>query len=183
MRLAHPGGVKSYSPDPLLSHAIGPFNSLTGWLAQVMKEPAGNRGPETGNWENLLGLGPGLTPSGDDLVGGVMIALHRLGLRSCLVPLASAVSEVLDARTGPISAAHLKAAMEGMGSEAVHRAMEAILANNGEAIEGGLAQIDSVGHSSGWDTMAGIAAVIRLWLGNKGMRSKRPSGGFLNQTH
>ncbi|MFX8976555.1 DUF2877 domain-containing protein, partial [Acinetobacter baumannii] len=29
---------------------------------------------------NLIGLGPGLTPSGDDLVGGALIALAELDL-------------------------------------------------------------------------------------------------------
>ena len=33
------------------------------------------------NAEPLLGLGPGLTPSGDDFIGGYLVALHALGRR------------------------------------------------------------------------------------------------------
>jgi hypothetical protein len=68
----------------------------------------------------LVGLGPGLTPSGDDFIAGVLITLSAVGrtvLRNCIW---RALQPALDGRTNAISGAHLAAAAEGMGSAALH---------------------------------------------------------------
>jgi hypothetical protein len=101
--------------------------------------------------EALIGLGPGLTPSGDDYLGGVLLALHQLG------PAAQARSlwrwlEPRLAPTSEISAAHLAAAATGEAHESLHAVLAGDLA---------LEKLDAVGHTSGWDALAGIAAVLR----------------------
>jgi hypothetical protein len=58
----------------------------------------------------------------------------------------------LNNRTSAISAAHLAAAAAGEGHEALHRVL------NGEL---DLDALDAVGHTSGWDALAGAVAVMR----------------------
>src|SRR5215475_6042897 len=60
----------------------------------------------------LIGLGPGLTPSGDDLLGGALVALASLGSDRTRDVLWNACRAHLD-RTGEISAAHLRSAARG----------------------------------------------------------------------
>lgn len=107
----------------------------------------------------LIGLGPGLTPSGDDFVGGVMLALHHVhretqarGLWRWLEPRLS--------RTSAISAAHLAAAAAGEGHEALHAALEHLFQRR-PGWPAALDRLDAIGHCSGWDALAGAAAVAR----------------------
>jgi hypothetical protein len=107
----------------------------------------------------LVGLGPGLTPSGDDYLGGVMLALHHVhratqarGLWRWLEPRLS--------RTSPISGAHLAAAAAGEGHEALHEAL-AHLFQGRAGWPAALDRLDAIGHCSGWDALAGFAAVAR----------------------
>ncbi|HET7199139.1 MAG TPA: DUF2877 domain-containing protein [Burkholderiales bacterium] len=107
----------------------------------------------------LVGLGPGLTPSGDDFLGGVMLALHHVqrptqarGLWRWLEPRL--------ARTSAISAAHLAAAAAGEGHEALHAAL-AHLFQRQPGWPAALDRLDAIGHCSGWDALAGAAAVAR----------------------
>jgi hypothetical protein len=107
----------------------------------------------------LIGLGPGLTPSGDDFLGGIMLALHHAhratqarGLWRWLEPRLS--------RTSAISAAHLAAAAAGEGHEAMHAALAHLFQRRPGWPET-LARLEAIGHCSGWDALAGAAAVAR----------------------
>ena len=109
--------------------------------------------------EILIGLGPGLTPSGDDFLGGVMIALHYVqrktqaqGLWRWLKPRLS--------RTSPISGAHLEAAAAGEGHEAQHEALEHLFQRE-PGWDGVLTRLDAIGHCSGWDALAGAVIVAK----------------------
>lgn len=125
--------------------------ALRTWL-----DAAGNRdGAPTAEVRNLIGLGPGLTPSGDDLIGGVMVALHALGRGELAVALAEWVLPISRERTGKISFAHLSCAADGEGGEALHDAIVGVAANDASAITAAIADLDEIGHSSGWDALAG----------------------------
>ena len=107
----------------------------------------------------LIGLGPGLTPSGDDFLGGVMLALHHAhretqarGLWRWLEPRLS--------RTGAISGAHLAAAAAGEGHEALHAALRHLF-QGAPGWPAALERLDAIGHCSGWDALAGAFAVAR----------------------
>jgi hypothetical protein len=100
----------------------------------------------------LIGLGPGLTPSGDDYLGGILVALHALRRASQAESLWRWLEPQLAARTSAISAAHLAAAAAGQAHEALH----AVLAGSPD-----LEKLDAVGHCSGWDGLAGAVAVLR----------------------
>lgn len=145
------GGLIVDAHNVLSGHAQPALDAIDRWLVgNALDEEA----------QALIGLGPGLTPSGDDYFGGVLIGLHQFGRQ----PQAQSLWRWLKprlARTGDISAAHLEAAAGGEGHEALHRCIEALclLAPDWE---GALAALDSVGHCSGWDGLAGVAAVARV---------------------
>jgi hypothetical protein len=111
----------------------------------------------------LLGLGPGLTPAGDDLVGGAFFAravLARLegggeGWRRA----AEAIRGRAAACTHPISAALLGDLLDGESHAPLHDLAAALVAGGGApAAETACARLARLGHSSGWDLLAGFAA-------------------------
>ena len=67
----------------------------------------------------------------------------------------------LAGRTGELSIAHLAAAAAGEAHEAVHGILEDLSAWEAPDLNPALARLDAVGHSSGWDALAGIVAVAK----------------------
>lgn len=114
----------------------------------------------------LLGLGPGLTPSGDDLIGGMMLALTALGHADLRDALWHGLAPELDDLTTEISAMHLSAAADGLGAEAVHLLANVLLAGDTRALPGQLDGVARIGHCSGWDTLAGFVLTIAAAVGN-----------------
>jgi uncharacterized protein DUF2877 len=112
----------------------------------------------------LLGLGPGLTPSGDDYVGGAFFAralLARAGAgtaaRWCRA--AEAVRAAAPRRTHPISAALLGDLLDGEGWAPLHDLASALAADAPEETAREAARrLTRLGHSSGWDLLAGFVA-------------------------
>ncbi len=149
---------------PIRKIADGPVSGARRWVAADM------RNSQTPNAEGLrwvsglAGLGPGLTPSGDDFLGGMMIALHCLGHRKSLRRLWVAIGETAVRASNPISLAHLSAASEGLGNSAIHALLTAVLTGEVLTIEDRLDAVDRIGHTSGWDALAGIAATLEAWL-------------------
>ena len=65
--------------EAITAHAREPIGRLAEILAVAMSADQ-SLPPDTSLWvSRLVGLGPGLTPSGDDFLGGMMIALGLLG--------------------------------------------------------------------------------------------------------
>jgi hypothetical protein len=134
--------------------AQAPVAGLRDWLAaEAPGDPS--------QWVRaLIGLGPGLTPSGDDFLGGIMIVLHVLGRRPALADLAVAVRASASA-TNPISRAHLVAAAHGQGSAAVHDLLDGLLRGEPSGLDDRLDAVDRIGHCSGWDALAGVVTALR----------------------
>ena len=109
----------------------------------------------------LIGLGPGLTPSGDDYLGGVLVALRWLGRGSQADSLWRWLEPRLDAGTSEISAAHLAAAAAGQVHEALHEVLENLSAWEAPNLHPSLARLEAEGHTSGGDALAGVVAVAR----------------------
>ena len=102
----------------------------------------------------LIGLGPGLTPAGDDFAGGAMIALRAFGHARHADRIAAWALPLAKRRTNRISRAHLECAAAGQGHEALHRLLAAL--GRGDAVLASAVQaLDRVGHSSGRDAAAG----------------------------
>ena len=138
--------------NPLAMHAQPALEALDRWLA-------GNAlGPEAAQ---LIGLGPGLTPSGDDYLGGILVALRWVGRGAQADSLWRWIEPRLAGRTGELSIAHLAAAASGEAHEALHGLLEDLSAWEAPDLLPALARLDAVGHSSGWDALAGIVAVAK----------------------
>ena len=133
---------------------LGTHNALSGHVQPALE--ALERwlvGNALGNEaEQLIGLGPGLTPSGDDYLGGMLVALRASGRGVQADGLWRWLQPRLPGRTSAISAAHLAAAAAGEAHEALHDVL------NGDL---NLEKLDAVGHCSGWDALAGALAVLR----------------------
>ena len=119
----------------------------------------------------LLGLGPGLTPSGSDLIGGTLIALHALGRPETCHQLWQPLRPTARAAANPIAAAHLAAAAKGYGNAALHAALAAVIPGRGNAMAAAMDGLDGIGHTSGWDAMAGAVLALDTWL-----QAHRPEG-------
>lgn len=108
----------------------------------------------------LIGLGPGLTPSGDDLIGGALIALAALGHTEGRDALWEHCRPLVE-HTNDISRAHLEAAARGYGAAALHAAIHAAMGGEVAQLRHAVNALTAVGHSSGLDAFAGSLVVLR----------------------
>ena len=115
---------------------------------------------------SLVGAGPGLTPSGDDVLCGVLLGLrlHPRGSARHLTDLWQAVRPRLTATTS-LSAALLREAADGYAAEPVTRLLH-LLAAPGRASSLEVAAAEAVravlaiGHTSGADLLGGLSGCL-----------------------
>jgi hypothetical protein len=109
----------------------------------------------------LVGLGPGLTPSSDDMLAG-LILLCVLYAKNCECPqhasqlLAQVITEETRGRTTIISEEYLRQAASGRGNEPVVRLCNALLTGERESVELETKRVLATGETSGTDTVLGI---------------------------
>jgi hypothetical protein len=124
---------------------------------------------------SVVGAGPGLTPSGDDLLCGVLLALRLAGRVDDLALLWAAVSPLLAATTS-LSAALLAEAAEGYAAPPVVRLASALAEEvpavgdtsavgdtpgaDRPPVEALVAEVLAIGHSSGAELLAGLAGTL-----------------------
>lgn len=157
--------------DDLLSRAAWrPISALTTWVGAALADPGHEAAPPA-EVARLVGLGPGLTPSGDDALGGAMVALHALGRPDVARRLAERVLPQARERTTVISVAHLAAAADGEGAAALHATVAALGGARRRALGPCLDALAALGHSSGWDALAGAAAVLGASVRARGARA------------
>ena len=106
----------------------------------------------------------GLLACGDDLLGGVFLTLSALGGEPLRDALWEALAPELDLLTAGISGAHLAAAAGGLGAASVHEALAAIMSGDQAMLPGHLNIMRGIGHSSGFDTLAGIVLTLEAAL-------------------
>ena len=122
--------------------------------------------------EDLVGLGPGLVPSGDSMLCGLLLALRLLGgataggTRPVWLAdwLGAAVTGYAGQRTTPLAAALLRCAARGQASEEVAAVLRGIAGQ--EPVEPAARRLLAAGQASGaeltWGLMAGCAAALAL---------------------
>ena len=144
--------------DVSLERAAGP--------ARALAHACGEDDPmaAAASAEELIGLGPGLTPAGDDFVGGAFFA------RATLAPAttaaagwtrgASRLRALAVTRTHPVSAVLLSDLLAGEGYEPLHDLAVALAAGADTTALTAARRLVSIGHSSGWDLLAGFLAGV-----------------------
>ena len=110
--------------------------------------------------EKLLGLGPGLTPSGDDVLLGMLYIFRRLPKRAPegakLLP--EWIGRLWPRCTHPISGAYLQAIIEGAPFERMDRLFRGLCGEEPLEIE----TITRIGSSSGSEMLLGMLLALKL---------------------
>ena len=110
----------------------------------------------------LLGLGAGLTPSGDDLVGGALFARRFLDRgEPRWTKLGKDLSREIRSRSHLVSAALFSDLAAGRSFAPLHEIASALSARADEAALSAARALVAIGHSSGWDMLAGFLIGIR----------------------
>lgn len=106
----------------------------------------------------LAGLGPGLTPSGDDVLMGLMHAYFVRFPEGVARERSAVIARIAVPRTTSLSGAWLYAAAEGEAGVLWHRLVDAAAAGNDPELRAAVRAILAVGHTSGADALSGFAA-------------------------
>jgi hypothetical protein len=120
----------------------------------------------------LSGVGPGLTPAGDDVLAGLLLALALTGgdAGSAWRTIAPAL-----AATTPIARAYLRAAARGECAEPLARVLDASLRGDGDTAARLAPAVAEWGASTGPALLAGFAAGLSPRAAAAGVA--RPSSG------
>jgi hypothetical protein len=103
---------------------------------------------------SLLGLGPGLTPSGDDFVGALLFGRRLLDDAPAWEATAARLVKEARVRTHAISAALFADLAAGQAYAPLHRLATALA--RGCDAHAAASDLVAIGHSSGWEMLAGL---------------------------
>jgi hypothetical protein len=120
---------------------------------------------------SLIGLGPGLTPSGDDYLAGLLLSLTACSkvltspFKLVQKDLSNTVIESAPGLTNDISRQMLIFAAKGTGSELMENMVLALFcaAQNQNSVIQAAADLSTVGASSGFDQLLGIMSGAGLY--------------------
>jgi hypothetical protein len=119
-----------------------------------------------------LGRGPGLTPSGDDVLVGMIAALQFLGAvdSSDMAPLRELIDMAASHVTTDISAEYLHYACRGMATGMVRDLLVALDRSDTVAVLDAVDRLSRRGHTSGMDCVLGV--VVGLFSAEGGDRAE-----------
>ena len=115
--------------------------------------------------KRVVGLGPGLTPSGDDFLVGLFAVLHLPG--SPCERFRAICAEIVDqtsSGTNAISAAALRAAAAGRVRQSIGAFIHELMHGRREGLLAALARVLAIGSTSGSDIVAGIVSGLEINL-------------------
>ncbi|WP_246081057.1 DUF2877 domain-containing protein [Nonomuraea mesophila] len=119
--------------------------------------------------EQLMGLGPGLTPSGDDVLAGLLVTLRHLGAAAGVERavwlagwLGATVTFDARSRTTPLSATLLHCAAAGAASPEVTGVLRGLTGT--QPLEPALRRLHRLGHTSGSDLAQGVTIGVNAVL-------------------
>jgi hypothetical protein len=115
--------------------------------------------------QGMIGLGPGVTPSGDDLLIGFLAGLWSIrgtdqGQLSFISSFGDALLEAAK-RTSEISRTYIVHAVRGQFSSGLANLAQAI--TTGHGVEQAAREAMQVGHSSGMDSVTGLLIGLAAW--------------------
>lgn len=145
---------------PQLSQRMsGPVMSLT--TSTVQFDPQGAMHAV----EKMIGLGPGVTPSGDDILLGFLAGLWCTTggneQQSSFIRTFGEALMPLTKLTGEISRTYLYHAARGQFSSSLSNLAAAIA--KGGPVDPALEEAMHIGHSSGMDAATGLLIGLRIW--------------------
>lgn len=111
----------------------------------------------------VLGLGQGLTPSGDDFVGAILFALAHAPRADWLPHMSTLRKNIRAAasvRTNAISAALLDDLIQGASYGALHEILNALQSRDRPRIQRAMQNLMGLGASSGADMLAGLLLTL-----------------------
>jgi hypothetical protein len=144
---------------PLLRIARPRIAHFKSWLYEVLDTHPVATNKSSPAIEDLIGLGPGLTPSGDDFLVGALALLDARAEAKAHAALAAAITQAPRGLTSPLSDYLLRAAARGHVGEPLWRAVAAVVAGE---IDKALPSIRKIGHGSGWDMLVGVVATLQV---------------------
>lgn len=126
----------------------------------------------------LIGLGPGLTPSSDDMLAGLVLLCVLYAKNSWCKKRASQLIAQVTAkeargRTTILSEEYLRQAASGRGNEPVMRLCAALLTGGRELVERETRNVLTIGETSGTDTVLGVVLGTMLCMDKKPNLEKR----------
>jgi len=113
----------------------------------------------------VLGLGHGLTPSGDDFLGGIFFTLAHAPIaawRSAMPGVHARIRSAAQSATNPISAALLDDLMRGSSYRVLHDVFDVFHAGEPEPIANAVNRLLRLGASSGGDMLAGVFLALQI---------------------
>lgn len=120
---------------------------------------------------SLLGLGSGLTPTGDDVLAGWLVAAAALGIETA--PVAQRVRDLAPSRTNTVSGALLAHATAREAIPQVHDLLRA-LSTHTRRVEA-LHDLVAVGHTSGAGLALGIQTALQHPVAVHHLTARSPS--------
>lgn len=133
---------------------------VDGWVAWL----ASAGGPTDPPPADILGRGPGATPSGDDVLSGVVLALFRTTVGERRSRVRAAGEQLLkraSKRTTTVSTALFAQAVQGRAGERVEAVLRGLLRPDvpRSRWEPPVRETAALGHTSGVDTLVGVLLV------------------------
>ncbi len=159
-------GIDIADGNNLNPYARAALNSLSSLLKAIREGQAEDIGVQAGR---LIGLGPGLTPSADDVLSGLMASIYLASLNlSRDTRSAEQVNHEIMSRvakkTTKISEEYLVLAAAGETIEPVSILMKRLLTAKGSDVKDATENVLSVGETSGTDMALGILLGTHLSL-------------------
>jgi hypothetical protein len=120
----------------------------------------------------LVGLGEGLTPSGDDFLGGLLFCVNTIQrLYPGIINLDSSEQalfiESAKQRTHLISFTLLKDLSNGQAVEPLHELIHSVLSDRPPESIRPVSCLTQIGHSTGWDLLTGVLTGLLLTFRNE----------------
>ncbi|GAT72688.1 hypothetical protein MHM582_1164 [Microbacterium sp. HM58-2] len=143
----------------LLAHGVeGLRAAVTGALAA-----SGSDAALAAAVSRLVGLGEGLTPSGDDVLTGLAFLAAQPGMvLNRIIPGLARAVDLNAERTTLLSATTIRAALAARGRQSMHDLVHALAAPDSAALHDAAGRILAIGHSSGADLLTGIRLALEL---------------------
>lgn len=132
---------------------------------------------DTPDWSWLIGCGPGLTPSGDDMLIGALAILYATGLASPQRPFLPPADQLAHLTTS-VSCCYLNSARHGTFSTPVLRLLRRWQSTR--CAQSAVRRLLNIGHTSGADTLLGMAMTQQ---GLRQRESRRVHARSGNNTH